>query len=76
MALNTTVVGGKESTDSQTDYCSDVLVGTGVVTKAPIDVFKTCLVFVFPAMGGLLFGKGLCRRRSYVKSLRDLCSHK
>ena len=27
------------------------------VTKAPIDVFKTILIFVFPALGGLLFGE-------------------
>ena len=60
MALNTTVLGEKESAVNRNDDCSDVSVGTGVVTKAPIDVFKTCLVFVFPAMGGLLFGKELC----------------
>lgn len=61
MAFNTTMADGKEFSDGQNDYCSDVSVETGVVTKAPIDVFKTCLVFVFPAMGGLLFGKELLR---------------
>lgn len=30
------------------------------VTKAPIDVFKTILIFVFPALGGLLFGESDC----------------
>ena len=29
---------------------------SAAVTKAPIDVFKTVLIFVFPALGGLLFG--------------------
>lgn len=30
---------------------------SAMVTKAPIDLFKTCIIFVFPALGGLLFGK-------------------
>ena len=30
---------------------------SAMVTKAPVDLFKTCVIFVFPALGGLLFGK-------------------
>ncbi len=28
-----------------------------MVVKAPIDLLKTCVIFVFPALGGLLFGE-------------------
>ena len=30
---------------------------TAMVTKAPVDLLKTCVIFVFPALGGLLFGR-------------------
>ena len=33
---------------------------TALVTKAPVDLLKTCVIFVFPALGGLLFGRYSC----------------
>jgi hypothetical protein len=40
-----------------------------IVTKAPIDFLKTCIIFVFPALGGLLFG--VCCFNSGQESYRE-----
>ena len=47
-----------------TDLCYNDKIGNNAamdsdratVTKAPIDVLKTVVIFTFPALGGLLFG--------------------